>query len=159
MSAGNVSQLCADLLIHTLALRQIGIFDPSYYVPVVGGQDGQTAASISTPMERMPNPYMQPIVPFLTSHNSIRPSRRRHFCSTATLASSQGSHLNKDPDSCHTYWLLFRIARQTLFPGCSKRYNPAVSALFCSWLARTNQLGRMPKWGNVSIEMKFPGDY
>ncbi|CUA76221.1 Proteasome assembly chaperone 2 [Rhizoctonia solani] len=51
VSAGNVSQLCADLLIHTLLLRQIGIFDPGYCAPAVGGQDGEHSATISTPME------------------------------------------------------------------------------------------------------------
>ncbi|CAE6430446.1 unnamed protein product [Rhizoctonia solani] len=51
VSAGNVSQLCADLLIHTLALRQVGIFDPGYYAPAVGGKDGEHSATISTPME------------------------------------------------------------------------------------------------------------
>ncbi|EUC60628.1 PAC2 family protein [Rhizoctonia solani AG-3 Rhs1AP] len=51
VSAGNVSQLCADLLIHTLLLRQVGIFDPGYYAPAVGGQDGEHSTRISTPME------------------------------------------------------------------------------------------------------------
>ncbi|CAE6456418.1 unnamed protein product [Rhizoctonia solani] len=51
VSAGNVSQLCADLLIHTLALRQVGIFDPMYFAPVVGGKDGENGATVSTPME------------------------------------------------------------------------------------------------------------
>lgn len=51
ISAGNVTQLSADLLIHTLGLRRAGIFDPSYHVPVVGGQDGSNGAGVSAPME------------------------------------------------------------------------------------------------------------
>ncbi|KAF8671839.1 20S proteasome assembly [Rhizoctonia solani] len=51
VSAGNVPQLCADLLIHTLGLRHIGLFDPSYYAPAVGGKDGKNSPAISSPME------------------------------------------------------------------------------------------------------------
>ncbi|KAF8598696.1 hypothetical protein BDV93DRAFT_526612 [Ceratobasidium sp. AG-I] len=51
ISAGNVTQLSADLLIHTLGLRRAGVFDPSYHVPVVGGQDGSNGAGVSAPME------------------------------------------------------------------------------------------------------------
>ncbi|KAG8740572.1 hypothetical protein FRC10_004148 [Ceratobasidium sp. 414] len=52
ISAGNVSQLSADLLIHTLALQRIGVFNPAYHVPVVGGPDGPVDAGVTVPMER-----------------------------------------------------------------------------------------------------------
>ncbi|KIY74317.1 hypothetical protein CYLTODRAFT_484638 [Cylindrobasidium torrendii FP15055 ss-10] len=44
VSAANVSQLAADLLIASLSLKCIGSFDPGYFIPMVGsredGEDG-----------------------------------------------------------------------------------------------------------------------
>ncbi|KII92413.1 hypothetical protein PLICRDRAFT_50798 [Plicaturopsis crispa FD-325 SS-3] len=50
VSTANVSQLAADLLIASLGLHRIGIFDPRDLVPVVGGrEDGEDG--ITTPLE------------------------------------------------------------------------------------------------------------
>lgn len=50
MSTANVSQLAVDLLIASLSLKQVGIFDPRDLVPVVGGrEDGEEG--ITTPFE------------------------------------------------------------------------------------------------------------
>jgi proteasome assembly chaperone 2 len=51
VSAANVSQLAVDLLIASLSLRPIGLFDSRDLVPVVGGrEDGE--GGVSTPLER-----------------------------------------------------------------------------------------------------------
>lgn len=45
-----MSQLTVDLLITSLSLKQIGVFDAKYLVPVVGGrEDGEEG--ITTPLE------------------------------------------------------------------------------------------------------------
>ncbi|TFK44426.1 PAC2 family-domain-containing protein [Crucibulum laeve] len=50
VSTANVSQLAADLLIATLSLKRIAVFDASYFVPVVGGrEDGEEG--VTTPYE------------------------------------------------------------------------------------------------------------
>ena len=50
MSTANVSQLAVDLLIASLSLKQIGVFDARDLVPVVGGrEDGEEG--ITTPLE------------------------------------------------------------------------------------------------------------
>ena len=51
VSAGNVAQLAADLLISTLGLVHIGTFDPTDLVPAVGARDD--GPGVSTPLERM----------------------------------------------------------------------------------------------------------
>jgi proteasome assembly chaperone 2 len=51
VSAANVGQLAADLLIASLALERIGAFDPSDLVPVVGGRESGEEG-ITTPLER-----------------------------------------------------------------------------------------------------------
>ncbi|KAG8719163.1 hypothetical protein FRC08_003515 [Ceratobasidium sp. 394] len=56
ISAGNVSQLSADLLIHTLALERVGVFNPEYHVPVVGGPDGPIDTGVTVPMELFGSP-------------------------------------------------------------------------------------------------------
>ncbi|KAG9124641.1 hypothetical protein FRC07_010808 [Ceratobasidium sp. 392] len=56
ISAGNVTQLSADLLVHTLALQRAGVFDPAYHVSVVGGPDGPAAAGVTVPMELFGSP-------------------------------------------------------------------------------------------------------
>lgn len=51
VSTANVPQLAVDLLITSLALEQIGIFDSGDLVPVVGGrEDGDKG--ITLPLER-----------------------------------------------------------------------------------------------------------
>ncbi|KAJ7702978.1 proteasome assembly chaperone 2 [Mycena rosella] len=49
VSTANVSQLAADLLIASLSLERIGIFDSAFLVPVVGAQE--QGAGVSTPLE------------------------------------------------------------------------------------------------------------
>ena len=49
VSVGNVSQLAADLIIVTLELQQLGFFDPTYLIPVVGTREEGTG--ITTPLE------------------------------------------------------------------------------------------------------------
>ncbi|KAF9227366.1 hypothetical protein BS17DRAFT_806520 [Gyrodon lividus] len=50
VSVANVAQLAADLFIASLKLDRVGVFDPKYVVPVVGGrEDG--AAGVTTPIE------------------------------------------------------------------------------------------------------------
>lgn len=53
VSAANVAQLAADLLIASLSLRLIGVFDSCDLVPVVGGRDDREEG-VSTPLEREP---------------------------------------------------------------------------------------------------------
>ena len=51
MSTANISQLAADLLISSLSLRAIGMFDSRDLVPVIGGrEDGQEGVTL--PLER-----------------------------------------------------------------------------------------------------------
>ncbi|TFY51589.1 hypothetical protein EVG20_g10928, partial [Dentipellis fragilis] len=50
VSTANVSQLAADLLIASLGLRCIGLFDPRDIVPVVGGRD-DGEEGVTTPLE------------------------------------------------------------------------------------------------------------
>ncbi|KAF9524011.1 PAC2 family-domain-containing protein [Crepidotus variabilis] len=50
VSTANVGQLAVDLIIGSLNLEQIGVFDPQYFIPVVGGrEDGKNG--ITTPLE------------------------------------------------------------------------------------------------------------
>ncbi|KAJ6596659.1 PAC2 family-domain-containing protein [Mycena sp. CBHHK59/15] len=49
VSTANVSQLAADLLIESLALRRVGIFDSTYLVPVVGSRED--GFGVVTPLE------------------------------------------------------------------------------------------------------------
>ncbi|KAI0253992.1 hypothetical protein BJV78DRAFT_1122050, partial [Lactifluus subvellereus] len=47
VSTANISQLAADLLIASLSLRAIGMFDPRDLVPVIGGrEDGQEGVTL-----------------------------------------------------------------------------------------------------------------
>jgi hypothetical protein len=52
VSVANVAQLAADLLITSLSLHRVGIFDPRSLVPVVGArEDG--LPGVVTPLECM----------------------------------------------------------------------------------------------------------
>ena len=62
MSVGNVAQLAADLLIASLKLDRVGVFDPQYLVPVVGAREDGTAG-LTTPIERKSLP-MRSVEPF-----------------------------------------------------------------------------------------------
>ncbi|KAF8919886.1 PAC2 family-domain-containing protein [Mucidula mucida] len=50
VSAANVSQLAADLLIESLSLQHIGTFDPGYFIPMIGGRENDEAG-VSTACE------------------------------------------------------------------------------------------------------------
>lgn len=50
VSTANISQLAVDLLISTFSLTRQAIFDPGYFVPVVGGRD-DGLEGIVTPFE------------------------------------------------------------------------------------------------------------
>ncbi|KAF8515449.1 PAC2 family-domain-containing protein [Gautieria morchelliformis] len=50
VSAANVSQLAADILIASLSLSRLGTCDARYHVPVVGGQEGGQVG-VTTPLE------------------------------------------------------------------------------------------------------------
>lgn len=50
MSTANIAQLAVDLLIASLSLRVIGVFDSRDLVPVVGGREDDVEG-ISTPLE------------------------------------------------------------------------------------------------------------
>lgn len=50
VSTANIAQLAVDLLIASLSLRVIGVFDSRNLVPVVGGREDE-AEGISTPLE------------------------------------------------------------------------------------------------------------
>jgi proteasome assembly chaperone 2 len=51
VSAANVSQLAADLLIASLDLKCIGLFDSQYLVPALGARDD--GDGITMPLECM----------------------------------------------------------------------------------------------------------
>lgn len=59
VSVGNVAQLAADLLIASLKLDRVGVFDPKYLVPVVGAREDGTDG-LTTPIERK-SPPIQPV--------------------------------------------------------------------------------------------------
>lgn len=52
VSVANVAQLAADLLIASLSLHRVGIFDPRSLVPVVGAREDDLPG-VTTPLERM----------------------------------------------------------------------------------------------------------
>lgn len=52
VSVANVPQLTVDLLIATLGLERIGLFDVRDLVPVVGAREDETPG-VTTPLERM----------------------------------------------------------------------------------------------------------
>lgn len=49
VSTGNVPQLAVDLLIASFPLRRLAVFDPGYFIPVVGGKEDEEG--ITTPLE------------------------------------------------------------------------------------------------------------
>jgi len=59
VSTANIAQLAVDLLIASLSLRVVGVFDSRDLVPVVGGREDE-GEGISTPLEcefRLSNSY------------------------------------------------------------------------------------------------------
>ncbi|KAI5120979.1 hypothetical protein M0805_006651 [Coniferiporia weirii] len=82
VSVGNVSQLAADLLIATLDLSQIGVFDARDLVPVVGARE--VGAGISTPLELYGKEEIDIVViqqrsPVLKSHKDVFSTRLLTF--------------------------------------------------------------------------------
>jgi len=61
VSIANVSQLAADLLISSLGLHRVGIFDPRDVVPVVGARD-DGEEGITTPLELYGNQDIDVVV-------------------------------------------------------------------------------------------------
>lgn len=56
VSTANIGQLAVDLLIASFSLQRIAVFDPTYFVPVVGArEDG--LEGITTALEREPLCY------------------------------------------------------------------------------------------------------
>lgn len=47
VSAGNVPQLTADLLIYTLGLKLVGRLDDTYVYPFIGPRDGPEGSDLS----------------------------------------------------------------------------------------------------------------
>jgi predicted ATP-grasp superfamily ATP-dependent carboligase len=50
VSTANVGQLAVDLLIASLRLERIGVFNPQYFIPVVGARE-DACPGITTPYE------------------------------------------------------------------------------------------------------------
>jgi proteasome assembly chaperone 2 len=76
VSTANVSQLAVDLLIASLSLKQIGIFDPKDIVPVVGGrEDG--LEGITTPLELYGRDQVNVVV--IQQRSPVMKSRKQEF--------------------------------------------------------------------------------
>lgn len=89
MSVGNVAQLAADLLIASLKLDRVGVFDPRHLVPVVGArEDG--AAGLTTPIERK-SPPTHSVERLDESYSgSIRRGEQQRRSFPATFPCTQG---------------------------------------------------------------------
>ncbi|PAV18989.1 proteasome assembly chaperone 2 [Pyrrhoderma noxium] len=82
VSAGNVAQLAVDLLISTLKLEQIGVFDSRDLIPVAGGRED--GPGISTPLELYGKDGIDVVViqqrsPILKSHKDAFTSTFSNF--------------------------------------------------------------------------------
>ncbi|KAF7306075.1 Proteasome assembly chaperone 2 [Mycena chlorophos] len=60
VSTANVSQLAADLLIATLSLERIGIFDSTFLVPALGARED--GPGVSTPLELYGKPGLDVVI-------------------------------------------------------------------------------------------------
>ena len=88
VSTANVGQLAADLLISSLDLRRIGIFNPKDLVPVVGARE-DNESGVTTPLERSStssNPYRS-----YPHHFSLRQTGHTHRRDTAKVPCAQGT--------------------------------------------------------------------
>ncbi|KAF7321756.1 Proteasome assembly chaperone 2 [Mycena kentingensis (nom. inval.)] len=91
VSTANVSQLAADLLIATLELQCIGVFDSSFLVPALGGrEDGD---GVTTPMELYGSSDLNVLViqqrsPALKSHKQEFVSALLEFIATSGVAAA-----------------------------------------------------------------------
>jgi len=74
-----VSQLAVDLLIASLSLKQIGVFDAKYLVPVVGGrEDGEEG--ITTPLELYGRDGVDIVI--VQQRSPVMKSRKEEFTET-----------------------------------------------------------------------------
>jgi proteasome assembly chaperone 2 len=76
VSTANVSQLAVDLLIASLSLKQIGIFDPRDLVPVVGGREDE-ADGITTPLELYRGDQVNVVI--IQQRSPVMKSRKQEF--------------------------------------------------------------------------------
>ncbi|KAF5352005.1 hypothetical protein D9756_007527 [Leucocoprinus leucothites] len=76
VSTANVSQLAADLIIATLTLERVGVVDPSYFVPVVGGRE-DSEPGITTALELYGKPEFG--VMTLQQRSPVLKSRKEDF--------------------------------------------------------------------------------
>ncbi|KAF8210515.1 PAC2 family-domain-containing protein [Mycena galopus ATCC 62051] len=78
VSTANVSQLAADLLIASLSLGRIGIFDSAFLVPVVGScEDG---VGVSTPLELYGKAGLDVVV--VQQRSPVLKSQKQEFIKT-----------------------------------------------------------------------------
>ena len=89
VSTANIAQLAVDLLIASLSLRVIGVFDSGNLVPVVGGREDE-AEGISTPLECELRAH--PIHPPACNRDSVTPLQCLE-AKSATLWSFNSGHL------------------------------------------------------------------
>jgi len=79
VSSANVGQLAVDILIASLRLERIGVFDSQYFIPVVGArEDGQPG--ITTPYELYGHPDLALVV--IQQRSPVLKSRKDEFIAT-----------------------------------------------------------------------------
>ncbi|KAJ3561830.1 hypothetical protein NP233_g9959 [Leucocoprinus birnbaumii] len=76
VSTANVSQLAADLIIATLMLERVGVVDPSYFIPILGGRE-DNAPGVTTALELYGNPDIGVIT--LQQRSPVLKSRKEDF--------------------------------------------------------------------------------
>ncbi|KAF8650409.1 hypothetical protein AX16_005216 [Volvariella volvacea WC 439] len=76
VSTANVSQLAADLLIASLSLQRLGVFEPDYFIPVVAGRE-DNAPGITTPLELHGSPSSDFLV--LQQRSPVLKARKQQF--------------------------------------------------------------------------------
>lgn len=117
MSTANIAQLAIDLLIASLSLRVIGVFDSRDLVPVVGGrEDG--AEGISTPLES------ELRAPFFLFQSSSFKKRLRDFPS---VFGSEGCEIVVIQQRSPVLVVRLKSRR----PSCAPDASPAEKARVC----------------------------
>jgi len=79
VSTANVSQLAADLLISTLSLDRVAIFDPQFCVPVAGARD-DGLKGITVPLELYGKSGVDVVI--VQQRSSVLKSRKEEFVSS-----------------------------------------------------------------------------
>jgi len=79
VSAANVSQLAADLLIASLSLRRVAIFDPGFFVPVVSSRE-DSEEGICTPLELYGRDGINVVV--IQQRSPVLKSQKQEFVDT-----------------------------------------------------------------------------